>query len=439
MINFLKGQPSSDLLPVELFAKATSSALGEPNVKQDMLQYGDELGTVEFRDNLASFLTKEYSMPVELRHLCPTSGASFGLQHALSLLTRPNSVTKYCYFQEPTYFLAFDIFRDVGYELDQFVGVPDSDNQGLDVGYFETMLAKHFPVPPSNDDDDALIYSAVLYCVPTHANPTGSILPESQRQRLVQLARKYNVLVVCDDVYDILTFAGQDATKVHINTDNIQTSSPPPPPPPPKRVVAYDLELDSAHPVVISNGSFSKLLAPGCRVGWLECHEKLIQRLGACGSYISGGSSSNFMNQVVNQMLKSTDPELSLHHHVAKVRNTLQERLHKGMWETIQQDLVPLGCDPGASIPQGGYFLWLKLPLGINCNDVQQVIKTHGFKVSFGNTGLFMVPTSPSDEEPYIRLCFAHYTVDTIQTGIHLLAQAIQLCLDARPSHRVIG
>ncbi|ORZ23603.1 hypothetical protein BCR42DRAFT_138961 [Absidia repens] len=143
-------------------------------------------------------------------------------------------------------------------------------------------------------------------------------------------------------------------------------------------------------------------------------------------------------------MLKSTDPELSLHHHVAKVRNTLQERLHKGMWETIQQDLVPLGCDPGASIPQGGYFLWLKLPLGIQCNDVQQVIKAHGLKVSFGNTGLFMVPSNePVTDESYIRLCFAHYTVDTIQTGIHLLAQAIQLCLDARQgntsSHRVIG
>ncbi|ORZ23604.1 pyridoxal phosphate-dependent transferase [Absidia repens] len=282
MINFLKGQPSSDLLPVELFAKATASALAEPDAKVDMLQYGDELGTVEFRDNLASFLTKEYSMAVESRHLCPTSGASFGLQHALSLLTRPNSVTKYCYFQEPTYFLAFDIFRDVGYELDQFVGVPDTQNQGLDVGYFETMLAKHFPVPPPapSNDNDSLVYSSVLYCVPTYANPTGSILPESQRQRLVQLARKYNVLVVCDDVYDILTFAGQGATTNHSNGDHTnQTSSSPPPPP--KRVVAYDLELDSAHPVVISNGSFSKLLAPGCRVGWLECHEKLVQRLGA--------------------------------------------------------------------------------------------------------------------------------------------------------------
>lgn len=174
-------------------------------------------------------------------------------------------MTKYCYFQEPTYFLAFDIFRDLGFELDQFAGVPDKQHQGLDVDHFESLLVEHFGESPApmKKDDGAWIYNAVLYCVPTHANPTGATLPPNERRRLVQLARKYNVLVLCDDVYDILTFSGDDGETT-----------------PPKRVVAYDLELDSAHPVVISNGSFSKLLAPGARIGWLECHETLIQRLG---------------------------------------------------------------------------------------------------------------------------------------------------------------
>ncbi|KAI8096584.1 pyridoxal phosphate-dependent transferase [Halteromyces radiatus] len=287
MINFMKGQPSSDLLPTELFAKATSLALADPNAKTDMLQYGNELGTSAFRENLASFLSKEYALPVDPRHLCPTAGASHGLEHALSLLTRPNSTTKYCYFQEPTYFLAFDVFRDVGFQLDQFVGIPDkNNNEGLDLDYFEETLAKHFPIPPpppftapieEMTTTEEWIYDAVLYCVPTHANPTGSILPMNQRQRLVKLARKYNVLVICDDVYDILTYSDQqqsDDDKNNKNNDVVII-------PPPKRVVAYDLELDSAHPVIISNGSFSKLLAPGARIGWLECHESLVQRLGA--------------------------------------------------------------------------------------------------------------------------------------------------------------
>ncbi|KAI8341101.1 pyridoxal phosphate-dependent transferase [Chlamydoabsidia padenii] len=256
MINFLKGQPSSDLLPIDLFKKATSLALDACNADIDVLQYGDALGTMEFRENLAKFLSKEYSMPVDSRHLCPTSGASFGLQHALSLLTRPNSVTKYCYFQEPTYFLAFDIFRDVGFQLDQFIGIPDN-TRGLDIDHFEASLVKHLTPSSANNNNNKDIYDAVLYCVPTHANPTGSVLPTNQRQRLVELARKYNVLVICDDVYDMLTYS-----------DEV----------PPKRLVAYD--LDSVNPVVISNGSFSKILAPGARIGWLECHENLIERLG---------------------------------------------------------------------------------------------------------------------------------------------------------------
>ncbi|KAI8341100.1 hypothetical protein BC941DRAFT_200843 [Chlamydoabsidia padenii] len=132
------------------------------------------------------------------------------------------------------------------------------------------------------------------------------------------------------------------------------------------------------------------------------------------------------VNQVVNQMLKSSNPDINLHHHVAKVRKTLDERLHKGMWEMIQQELVPLGCN--ALKPIGGYFIWLQLPSGIVCDDVQQVIRDHNIDISFGNTALFMVPNGDNeDDESYIRLCFAHYDTETLQAGIQRLAQAIRL------------
>ncbi|KAI8063329.1 pyridoxal phosphate-dependent transferase [Gongronella butleri] len=261
MINFLKGQPSLDLLPLEMFAQATTLAMADPDAREDMLQYANELGTPTFRNNLAAFLSREYGSAVSPSHLCPTSGASYGLEHAVALLTRPQTRTKYCYFQDPTYFLVFDIYRDLGFEPHQFVGIPDTKHQGLDVDHFEKTLQQHFPgvAPKSHDENGEWIYDAVLYCVPTHANPTGSTLPEDQRERLVQLAKKYNVLVICDDVYDILTFDKKDM---------------------PRRVVAYDLDEHDPHPVVISNGSFSKILAPGARSGWLECHPKLISVLG---------------------------------------------------------------------------------------------------------------------------------------------------------------
>lgn len=173
------------------------------------------------------------------------------------------------YFQDPTYFLAFDIFLNVGYTKDQFVGIAEENDSGINVDILEDYLIKHYhtsdkgPFFPQdkNNDVDNIIFNSVLYCVPTHANPTGSVLSNEKREKLVQLGRKYNMLIICDDVYDILTFEGEI----------------------PKRLVAYDLESagENSNHVVVSNGSFSKLLAPGARAGWIEAGETIIKQVGA--------------------------------------------------------------------------------------------------------------------------------------------------------------
>lgn len=184
--------------------------------------------------------------------MCATAGASLSLQHILSILTRPETTTCHVYFQDPTYFLAFNVFLDVGYKREQFIGISEQDDSGLNLDILQDYLIKN------QKGIDNEFFNSVLYCVPTHANPTGSILSSEKRKKLVQLARQYNMLVICDDVYDILTFQGEV----------------------PKRVVAYDLESDGKH-VVISNGSFSKILAPGARAGWIEAGDTIIKQLGA--------------------------------------------------------------------------------------------------------------------------------------------------------------
>lgn len=207
---------------------------------------------------------------LDRRHLCATPGASLSLQHLLSLLTRPETTTRHVFFQDPTYFLAFDIFLDVGFTQDQFIGIPEQEHTGLNVDILEAHLTRLYSYEKMNVNHN--IYDSVLYCVPTHANPTGSVLSDEKRQRLVQLGRRFNMLIICDDVYDILTFEGEV----------------------PKRLVAYDLEDECEKHVVISNGSFSKLLAPGARAGWIEAGEDIIKILGGSGSFYSGGSPSNF-------------------------------------------------------------------------------------------------------------------------------------------------
>ncbi|KAI8883407.1 PLP-dependent transferase [Backusella circina FSU 941] len=248
-INFLNGQPSNDILPTDLFLKAAQQTFSQPDAAATVLQYGHEYGPLDFIHRLSLFLTKEYKSTVSEKNLLITPGASLSLQHCLSILTRPGTRTKRVFFQDPTYFLVFDMFLNVGYTRDQFIAIPDTET-GLDVDVLET----HLTTEQGAVHDD--IYDSVLYCVPSHANPTGSILSDEKRARLVALAKKHNMLIICDDVYDILTYQGDV----------------------PKRMVAYDNA--GGPPVVISNCSFSKLLAPGARVGWIETDPLLVKRLG---------------------------------------------------------------------------------------------------------------------------------------------------------------
>ncbi|KAI9485137.1 pyridoxal phosphate-dependent transferase [Zychaea mexicana] len=260
MINFLLGLPSLDLLSVDLISRASQIAYSLPNAKQRLLQYNGFTGDRDFLESLATFLTKAYNDTVKVEHLCSSPGASLMLEHMLTMLTRPQTVTRFAFFQNPTYHFVFRIFQECGFSTDQFVGIPE-DCDGLDVDYLETFIKEHFEHDDGSstrDNSHGDFYDAVLYCVPTHANPSSSILSKERREKLVTLAKQYNVLIICDDVYDLLTYQGVA----------------------PQRLVAYDFASKSDRPVVISNCSFSKILAPGLRVGWVEAQEALVKRLG---------------------------------------------------------------------------------------------------------------------------------------------------------------
>ncbi|KAI9021740.1 pyridoxal phosphate-dependent transferase [Phycomyces nitens] len=413
LIDFLNGQPSADLLPSSLFGNASKKLFGMTGNEDAVLNYAPSLGDPDFLKNLAEFLSKEYQTPVYKEHLCATPGASLALEHILALLARPQTTTKFAIFQDPTYHLVYDIYRNVGFKENQFIGIPETVDGGLDIKLLEKFLARSLPMADqrAKDTND---YAAVLYCVPTHANPSTSTLPPQHRKELVDLAHRYNMLILCDDVYDILTYEGTA----------------------PKRVVSYDLELPGKG-VVVSNCSFSKILAPGARAGWIEAKESLIQTVGVCGSFHSGGSPSNLVCQIINLMLVTTDPDLCLHRHIQSLRDILSNRLYSGLWEPIQKHLIPLGCS--AVRPKGGYFVWLKLPLGISYGKLVKAIVDNKIRLSLGVGTLFGIPGEngnllwESDNDRYIRLCFAHYSTNDLRVGILRLERAIEIASKQGP------
>ena len=116
-------------------------------------------------------------------------------------------------------------------------------------------------------------YAGLVFVVPTFGNPTGATLPDERRRRLVMLARQHNLLVLSDDVYQLLPFPGVT---------------------PPPRLVSYDLAMGANSPGgkchVLSNGSFSKLIGPGLRLGWLEGGAGITDQLLNSGVLESSGS-----------------------------------------------------------------------------------------------------------------------------------------------------
>jgi DNA-binding transcriptional MocR family regulator len=157
------------------------------------------------------------------------------------------------------------VFLNVGYTRDQFISIPEENDSGINVDILQDYLIEHHDKELSDNsstkENTGSVFNSILYCVPTHANPTGSILSNEKRKKLVQLGKKFNMLIICDDVYDILTY--EEGLAI------------------PKRLVAYDLEEEQGKHVVVSNGSFSKLLAPGARAGWIEAGETIIKQVGA--------------------------------------------------------------------------------------------------------------------------------------------------------------
>lgn len=276
-INLQGGWPTPRLHPVAALGAAASGVFGRQDVNED-LKYGPELGNRETRDLIAKWLAESYQQgpAVTGDRIIITNGASNGLATLLQKLADPAS-TATVWMVEPTYFLACPIFRDAGFS-GRIRGVPEEED-GIDLDFLARALEEADASRLSGDGlsggKDAKkgypkIFRHVIYLIPTFSNPSGKTMQLRSRERLVRLARKHDALVVSDDVYDVLMWPAEES-------DERADIGPCPP-----RLVDIDrnLEGQTTFGNCVSNGSFSKIVAPGVRVGWIEGKERLIQAMG---------------------------------------------------------------------------------------------------------------------------------------------------------------
>jgi DNA-binding transcriptional MocR family regulator len=272
------GWPSPRLFPAKQLANATASCLNNPEIAKSALIYGPDLGYASLRDAVADWLSSFYLPPsgkIPAERIAVTRGASQNLASILQVFSDPNT-TKRIWMVEPTYFLACTIFQDAGF-AGQLREVPENEH-GIDISFLRTALEKFEGEGPEDPksirtkpaEQYGKIFRHILYLTPTFSNPSPKTYSKSIRQELLALARRYDILLISDDVYDFLMWSAENSQS------SVAKIAPIPP-----RLVDLDRAtcVSDAWGNSISNGSFSKIVAPGVRVGWAEASTKIILRL----------------------------------------------------------------------------------------------------------------------------------------------------------------
>lgn len=238
------------------------------------------------------------------------------------------------------------------------------------------------------------MFWSVYYTMPTYHNPTGIVFTNEVNSSLVQLARKYDCLIACDDVYNLLSY---DDDK------------------PPKRLFAFDnFDDNDFKGNVISNGTFSKILSPGVRVGWMECPPRIVETFRDCGVLKSGGAINNYGSGIITSLI-----ELGLAEKQLKIYSQNNKEGRDAVCETLEQHL-PKSCK--YLKPKGGYFVWIKLPDSCDANQVNEYCMSEVKVVAITGTR-FSVEKKFNN---YLRLTFAFHEAEVLREATEKLCKGIQ-------------
>ena len=357
-INLGLGQPSAELLPVELVHAASTAFFDSADPLQ--LNYGPVAGDAAFRDSLAAFLSTGYNTPTAAAELFQTGGNSQALDLVSGMFAKPGDTV---IVEEPSYFLAFQVFRDHDLNI---VGVP-IDEDGLNVAALQDVLEHHKP--------------AFLYTIPSFHNPGGQSTNAQRRQEIVALAAEHDFLIVADEVYQLLYYYDE----------------PPP---------AYGTMTASER--VLSLGSFSKILAPGMRLGWIQSSPNLLQKIRTNGFVNSGGCLNRISAHIVQQALADG----TLAQHVEHLKDAYRRQL-EAMQDALLEHFSALAS---WTKPVGGYFFWLKFGDSVDTGQLRKMARER--ETGFQSGAVF---SSQDGLRNCMRLCFAHYNEDDIRKGIQRL------------------
>lgn len=361
LISFASGIGDAHLFPAEDFRKVLQSVMRRDGIAA--LDYGERNGLASLRETIAHILASQ-GLQARPENILITAGSQQALSLVSQLLLKPGDVIL---VESPTYSGALDLFRALDFKV---VGVP-VDGQGMQVDGLEKLLQQHHP--------------KLIYTIPNFHNPTGTCLSGPRRRQLIVLADRYNVPILEDDFVGDLRYEGrtQPALKA----------------------------LDPGGRVIYVS-TFSKMLMPGLRVGFLAAE----------GPVYDGLVHFKRVNDLATSTLvqRAVEAYVTVGRYQAHVRRSCQifRKRRDAMLAAIERYL-PDGVvfDP----PQGGLFIWLRLPDNLSSEKLLPIAWEEGVDFAMGN-GFF--PNSIEGRN-WLRLNFVAQAPDQIDEGIKRLGKAI--------------
>lgn len=356
------GNPAPDAFPVSDVQNIIKDIVDSDPIL--MLQYGVTEGYTPLLEELKKLARDRYGAFGDNDAVAVTSGA----QQVMSLMSQAFLNAGDCVIcEEPSFIGALNCYRSFGAHL---VGVP-LENDGMNLEILEEKLRTEKNIK-------------FIYTIPNFQNPAGSTMSLEKRKGLYELAKKYEVLILEDNPYGDLRVSGEDIPAIKsLDTDGI----------------------------VIYSGSFSKIVAPGIRVGFLSAHKDIVSKL------VVAKQTQDVHTPLISQLtVYKWLTECNIDEHIEKIRNIYRRKLNL-MCDTLDSELQGFLT---YHRPEGGLFVWAKLKDGVDMLEFCRRSSALGVSVVPGNA--FMVDMEQKTQ--YIRLNFSTPSDENIVKGIKLLAQA---------------
>lgn len=361
MINFAGGIGAPDLFPISDLGRVIQRIIRRAGV--DGLTYSEPGGFLQLRQTIAQILSSQ-GLQAKAGDILITSGSQQALGIVVQLLLQAGDVVL---TEAPTYTGALDLFRSLKLRPVSLA----VDEEGMRVDRLEPLLQQYHP--------------KLIYTIPNFHNPTGCCLSSPRRRQLLALARQYNIPILEDDYVGDLRYEGC------------------------ARPSLKSLDPDGN---VIYVSTFSKMLMPDFRIGYLVAHGPVYKSLVSLKCLTDLATS--------NLMQRSLDAYLSVGSYQSFLRKSC--RIYRKRRECMLNAMAAyFPANIRYMVPQGGFFIWVTFPASISAESVLDECLQQG--VSFAEGTSFY--TNPKDGAHAARFNFAYLSEDDIEEGIERVGRIL--------------